>query len=115
MKKEPSKTSVIEVKNNKKKKKKEKNKKNSKDSEQRNSSFEISDCENNQRAVLNQNLDSSINESKEIMPSDDDKKESNIESNIDDSVIKKKRKRNKGKKTKVESNITAPELKIMSK
>lgn len=116
MKKDVLKANSVGIKNNnKKKKKKDKHKKNDTDSEQRNSSFEISDCENNQ-SVENENLDSSIEKSDIITPNEDDKNESNIEPNNDDTVAKKKRKRNKGKKVKLEANInTASELRIMSK
>lgn len=85
------------------------------DSEQKNSSFEMSDTEKNQRTTLNESVDSSIEKLDEIMPSDDDKKDSNVESNNEDLIIKKKRKRNKGKKVKLEATITSPGLRIMSK
>lgn len=105
--------SLVANKNNKKKKKKDKHKKSDIDSEQKNSSFEISDSENNLRTMINENIDSSIEKSVEIMSSDDVTTERNIESNNDCS--KKKRKRNKGKKVKSDTNITSSELRIMSK
>lgn len=130
-----SSVSPIGNKNKKKKKKKDKHQK-SEDSEQQNSSFEISDGENNQKVLLNEHYDSSIIKSEKIIPSDDIKKESmdssivkpeetipiddikkenNVEFNNDNSIVKKKRKRNKGKKTKSETNLTTPGLRIMSK
>lgn len=102
------------IKNNKKKKKKDKTKKSDLDGEQKNSSFEISDSENNQKTLI-ENLDISISKPKEIITSDDDKREINIEPNNTDSNIKKKRKRNKGKKVKLDTNLTSPVLRIMSK
>lgn len=113
MKKEAPKGTSIGTKNIKKKKKKDKHRKSDMESEQKNSSFEISDNENNQKAAINENIDSSIEKIEEIIPSDDDKKESKIESNNDGLVVKKKRKRNKGKKVKLDANITG--LRIMSK
>jgi hypothetical protein len=115
IKKEIIKVSSTGIKNNKKKKKKDKHRKSDLDSEQKNSSFEISDCENNQRTILNESVDSSIEKPIDIMPSDDVKKDSNIEINNEDSTVKKKRKRNKGKKVKLEANISSPGLRIMSK
>jgi len=116
MKKETLKVSSTAVKNNinSKKKKKDKHKKSDMDSEQKNSSIEISDGENNQRAIFDESLDSSLEKSEEIMPSDENK-DTNIESNNDTLVIKKKRKRNKGKKVKSDATTTTPELRIMSK
>ncbi|XP_001949188.2 la-related protein 7 [Acyrthosiphon pisum] len=102
------------IKNNKKKKKKDKTKKSDLDGEQKNSSFEISDSENNQKTLI-ENLDTSISKPEEIITSDDDKREINIEPNSTDSNIKKKRKRNKGKKVKLDTNLTSPVLRIMSK
>lgn len=115
IKKEIIKVSSTGFKSNKKKKKKDKHRKSDLDSEQKNSSFEISDSENNQRTTLNESVDSSIDKPDKIMPRDDDKKDSNIDINNEDSTIKKKRKRNKGKKVKLETNITSPGLRIMSK
>lgn len=110
----PKANSSVGIKNNKKKKK-DKHKKNDTDNEQINSSFEISDCENNQ-GVESENLDSSIEKSEDFISKEDDKKESNIELNSEDTVAKKKRKRNKGKKVKLETDIsTASGLRIMSK
>ncbi|VVC43542.1 La protein, RNA-binding domain,La-type HTH domain,LARP7, RNA recognition motif 1,Lupus La [Cinara cedri] len=116
MKKEVPKVSALGNKNNKKKKKKDKNKKNNMENEQKESSFEISDNENNQKALLNEQLDSSIEKSDEIMPSDDDKKKCNESNDVDSLIKKKKRKRNKGKKGKSNINTTiTPSLRIMSK
>lgn len=117
MKKEVLQVSSLGVKNNKKKKKRDKNKKSDIENEKKESSFEISDNENNQKATLNEQLDSSIGKSEEIMPSDDDNKTCNIESNnVDGLIKKKKRKRNKGKKGKSNINATiTPGLRIMSK
>lgn len=102
------------IKNNKKKKKKDKTKKSDLEGEQKNSSFEISDSENNQKTLI-KNHDTSISKPEEIITSDDDKKEINIEPNNTDTNIKKKRKRNKGKKVKLDTNLTSPVLRIMSK
>jgi len=110
MKKETPLVSCSGIKTNKKKKKKDKHKKNDLDSEPKNSSFEVSDSENNQRALI-ENHDTSILK----LTNDDDKKEINIELNNTDSIIKKKRKRNKGKKVKLDANLTSPVLRIMSK
>ncbi|KAL4122099.1 hypothetical protein QTP88_014494 [Uroleucon formosanum] len=101
------------IKNNKKKKKKDKTKKSDLDGEQKNS-FDISDSENNQKTLI-ENLEISISKPEEIKTTDDDKGEINIEPNNTDSNIKKKRKRNKGKKVKLETNLTSPVLRIMSK
>lgn len=101
------------IKNNKKKKKKDKTKKSDLDGEQKNS-FDISDSENNQKTLI-ENLEISISKPEEIKTSDDDKREINIEPNNTDSNIKKKRKRNKGKKVKLDTNLTSPVLRIMSK
>ncbi|XP_060862609.1 la-related protein 7 [Metopolophium dirhodum] len=114
MKTETPQVSCSGIKNNKKKKKKDKTKKSDLDSEQKNSSFEISDSENNQKTLI-ENLDISISKPEEIITSDDDKREMNIEPNNTDSNIKKKRKRNKGKKVKLDTNQTSPVLRIMSK
>jgi len=114
MKKETQQVSCSGTKNNKKKKKKDKTKKNDLDGEQKNSSFEISDSENNQKTLI-ENLDTSISKPEEIATSVDDKKKLNIETNNTDSNIKKKRKRNKGKKVKLDANLTSPVLRIMSK
>ncbi|XP_060841502.1 la-related protein 7 [Rhopalosiphum padi] len=114
MKKETPQVSCSGIKNNKKKKKKDKNKKNDLDDEQKNSSFEISDSENNQRALI-ENIDTNISKPAETITSDDDKREISIDPNNTDSIIKKKRKRNKGKKVKLDTNLTSPVLRIMSK
>ncbi|XP_025199852.1 la-related protein 7 [Melanaphis sacchari] len=114
MKKETPQISCSGIKNSKKKKKKDKNKKCDFDDEQKNSSFEISDSENNQRALI-ENIDTIISKSSEKIISDDDKREKSIEPNNTDSVIKKKRKRNKGKKLKLDTTSTSPALRIMSK
>lgn len=100
----------IETKITKKKKKIDKHKKSNIESGQNNSSFEISDSENTQKTMLNVNPNSSIEQS-----SDGNINETNIESNNDVSIIKKKRKRNKGKKVKLDTSITIPGLRIMSK
>lgn len=116
MKNETLKVSSTAIKNNNinsKKKKKDKHKSDM-DSEQKKSSIQISDCENNQRAIFNESLDSSIDKLEEIMPSDENK-DTNIELNNDKMAIKKKRKRNKVKKVKSDANTTTPELRIMSK
>lgn len=117
LKKEMPQVSSLGIKNNKKKKKKDKNKKSDIENEKKESSFEISDNENNQKDTLNEQLDSSIEKSEEIIPSDDDNKTFNIESNnVDGLIKKKKRKRNKGKKGKSNINATiTPGLRIMSK
>jgi len=114
MKTETPQVSCSGIKNNKKKKKKDKTKRSDLDVEQKNSSFEISDSENNQKTLI-ENLDISISKPEEIITSDDDKREINIEPNNTDSNIKKKRKRNKGKKVKLDTNLTSPALRIMSK
>lgn len=115
MKKEtPPKVSCSGIKNSKKKKKKDKTKKSDLDGEQKNSSFEISDSEINQNTII-ENVDTSISKPEEIITSDDDKKGINIEPNNTDSNKKKKRKRNKGKKVKLDTNLTSPVLRIMSK
>lgn len=114
IKKEIIKVSAIGIKNSKKRKKKDKQKRSDADNEQKNSSFETSDSEYNQRSTLNESVDSIVEKPYDIKPSDD-KKDSNIESNNEDLIIKKKRKRNKGKKVKLEASITSPELRIMSK
>lgn len=114
MKKETSQVCCSGIKNNKKKKKKDKTKKSDLDGEQKKSSFDISDSENNQKTLV-ENLDVSISKPEKIITSDDDKKEINIEPNNIDSNIKKKRKRNKGKKVKLDTNLTTPVLRIMSK
>lgn len=103
------------MKNTKKKKKKDKHKKSDVDSDNKNTSVEIGESDHSQIATLNENLDSSIEKSDEIVPSDDEKKDANVELNADISVQKKKRKRNKGKKVKSDSDKTTPELRIMSK
>jgi len=112
IKKETPQVSCSEIKNNKKKKKKDKNKKSDLDDEQKNSSFEISDSENNQKALI-ENVDTS--KLAEAITSDDDKKGISIEQNNTLTIIKKKRKRNKGKKVKLDTNLTSPVLRIMSK
>jgi len=115
MKKEtPPKVSCSGIKNNKKKKKKDKTKKSDLDGEQKNSSFEISDSENNHKTLI-ENVDTSISKPEEIITSNDDKKGINIEPNSTDKNKKKKRKRNKGKKVKLDTNLTSPVLRIMSK
>jgi len=95
-----------------KKKKKDKHKKNDLDSDQKNSSFEISENEINQSDMQNENLNSSF-EKLEDTPSVDDRKPNNIA--LNDTVLKKKRKRNKGKKGKSDVKLTTPGLRIMSK
>lgn len=114
IKKETLQVSCSGIKNNKKKKKKDKNKKSDLDDEQKNSSFEISDSENNQKALI-ENADTSTLKLAEAITSDDDKKDISIEQNNTESIIKKKRKRNKGKKVKLDTNLTSPVLRIMSK
>lgn len=114
IKKKTPQVSCSEIKNIKKKKKKDKNKKSDLDDEQKNSSFEISDSENNQRALI-ENVDTSTSKLAEAITSDDDKKDLSIELNNTESIIKKKRKRNKGKKVKLDTNLTSPVLRIMSK
>lgn len=113
MKKETPQVTCTVNKNSKKKKKKDKLKKSDVDGEQKNSSFEISDSENNQK-VLTEDVSTSILKQDETITSDDNK-EINTESNNTDSIIKKKRKRNKGKKVKQDANLSSPVLRIMSK
>lgn len=71
--------------------------------------------DNNEKNTLIENLNSQLEKSESIVPIDDNKNETIIVSNNIDSNIKKKRKRNKGKKVKSDATINIPGLRIMSK
>ncbi|XP_050432086.1 la-related protein 7 [Adelges cooleyi] len=110
--KEKKRKSDLPNKSIKKKKKKDKTKKSSTESENKNenTSFEVSDNESPQKTIFSDN--STVEKTDdEVIPSEDEINQSNK----DDSITKKKRKRNKGKKIKSDSSLSLPELRLMSK
>lgn len=84
------------------------------DSDYLNSSCEPNITENKQKTFLNKQFDYADVKAEEIISNEIIQKESNMDYN-DDSAVKKKRKRNKGKKIKSDATLSTSELRIMSK
>lgn len=81
-----------------------------------NNSNEICSSKSNQKVVMdNENVNSNVVKSTENTSNENINKKSNIDFDHENSGLKKKRKRNKGKKIKSDTTLTSPELRIMSK